>query len=176
MYFNLQPILQNDLVLLRPLENSYFDPLYQVASDPLIWVQHPCNDRYKLYVFHAFFDYAIKSKGAFIIIDQKTNQRIGSTRFKMLAGVETAVEIGWSFLAHAYWGGHYNKSIKQLMCNYAFKTVDNVIFYIGKNNIRSQKAVEKIGGMRISSLEFKALLTDNPDTFTYRINKNEWNP
>ncbi len=65
--------------------------------------------------------------------------------------LKCAVEIGWSFLSRKYWGGVYNKSIKKLLIDYAFESLEDVIFYIGKENIRSQKAVEKIGGIRITN-------------------------
>jgi len=53
--FNLQPVFKGELLELRPLRPEDFDALYAVASDPLIWEQHPSNDRYKKDVFEGFF-------------------------------------------------------------------------------------------------------------------------
>jgi len=108
---NLQPTLENDLIILRPLIEDDFEALYVVAKDPLIWEQHPCWDRYKREVFSEFFKESIRSKGALIIIDKSSNSIIGSTRFKPVNNVENAIEIGWSFLSRYYWGGKYNKSV-----------------------------------------------------------------
>jgi RimJ/RimL family protein N-acetyltransferase len=172
--FNLQPILESESVFLRPLNGQDFESLYQVAKDPLIWEQHPNNDRYKRDVFEIFFKDSMESKGALLVIDKENNKVIGSSRFKRINGVDSAVEIGWSFLKRKYWGGKYNKSVKTLMINHAFNSFEDVIFYIGKDNIRSQKAVEKIGGIRITKSEYQHLIKKNEHEFTYRIGKSEW--
>jgi RimJ/RimL family protein N-acetyltransferase len=172
---NLQATLENELLLLRPLEESDFDELYSVAKDPLIWEQHPNYDRYEKAVFAEFFTDALKSGGALIIIDKSSSKVIGSSRFNSILTAENAIEIGWSFLSRAYWGGKYNKAVKSLMINHAFESKEDIIFYIDKENIRSQKAVEKIGGYRISGTEFKHLVKDNQTDWTFRINKKDWN-
>ncbi len=172
--FNLQPTLENELVILRPLNEQDFEPLYQVAKDPLIWEQHPNSDRFKRDVYSAFFKDSMESKGALIVIDKTSSEVIGSTRFNQIKGAEYAVEIGWSFLSRKYWGGIYNKSMKKLMIDYAFKSLEDVIFYIGKENIRSQKAVERIGGIRITESKYQHLIKVGQNDFTFRINKNNW--
>jgi len=58
------------------------------------------------------------------------------------------VEIGWTFLGRAYWGGRYNGEMKRLMLDHAFRSVNRVIFVIGPDNRRSQRAVEKLGAVR----------------------------
>jgi len=151
MNINLQPTLQGSLVKLRPLRESDFDELYSVACDPLIWEQHPANDRFQRSVFERFFDDAIKSKGAFVAIDLKNNRVIGSSRYNAFNAEQNSIEIGWSFLARSYWGGVYNAEMKQLMLQHIFQFVNAVNFIIGPDNIRSQKAVKKIGGVKISS-------------------------
>ena len=174
MSFDLNPTLENELIFLRALKEQDLDPLYQVAKDPLIWEQHPCNDRYKRDVFETFFKESLDSKGALLVIDKENNEVIGSSRFKLIDGVESAVEIGWSFLSRKYWGGKYNKSMKILMIDYAFNIIEDIIFYIGKDNIRSQKAVEKIGGVRITGPKYQHLVRKNENENTYRISKNDW--
>src|SRR5437867_2338673 len=105
--FDLQPKLENELLLLRPLREEDFENLYKVASDPLIWEQHPAKDRCERDVFELFFRDAMKSSGAFVVIDKKLGQIIGSTRFHAVKETENAIEIGWTFLARKYWGGYY---------------------------------------------------------------------
>lgn len=146
MIFDLQPTLKGKLVELRPLRAEDFDALYAVASDPLIWEQHPASDRYQEPVFREFFRGAMESTGAFAVIDAVDGCMIGSTRF---CGLDEGreVEIGWTFLARKYWGGRYNGEMKQLMLAHAFRFVDRVIFVIGPKNLRSRRAVEKIGGV-----------------------------
>ena len=171
---NLQPTLENELVILRPLKESDFDALYVIAKDPLIWEQHPCKDRYTTNGYKDFFEESIDSGGALIVTDKSTNKVIGSSRFKHIENVQNAIEIGWSFLSREYWGGKYNKSVKKLMIDYAFRFMEDIIFYIGANNIRSQKAVEKIGGQRIVDPKFKHLIKVGDTDWTYRINRNDW--
>ena len=153
MTFDLQPILSGDLVKLRPLKREDFEPLFAAASDPLIWEQHPESDRYTRKVFQNYFDGAMESKGAFAIIDQKSGRIIGSSRYCNLKETKSEVEIGWTFLERAFWGGTYNRELKSLMLDHAFRFVDRVLFVVGENNIRSQKALEKIGAKFLKKAE-----------------------
>jgi RimJ/RimL family protein N-acetyltransferase len=148
MSFDLQPHLKGELIELRPLRRDDSNDLFAVASDPLIWEQHPESDRYKEEVFKIFFEGALESGGAFAVVDNKTQQIIGSTRFHGYDPEKSEVEIGWTFLARRYWGGPYNAEMKRLMLTHAFKFVENVVFFVGENNIRSQKATEKIGAIK----------------------------
>ena len=167
---DLQPTLKNELVRIRPLHIKDLEPLYEVAKDPKIWEQHPCK-RYLRSEFEKFFTELIESNGALILLDNMTNRIIGSSRFKKVEGFPNGIEIGWTFLDREYWGGKYNKKVKDLMINYAFNYVDNVLFYVAKNNIRSQKAVEKINGKKISKSEFPKLPKTSPDTETFVIKR-----
>jgi N-acetyltransferase len=148
MSFNLQPHLKGELIELRSLTPEDWDDLFAIASDPLIWEQHPESDRYKEDVFKVFFREALESGGAFVVIDSESQQIIGSTRYYGYDPEKSEIEIGWTFLARRYWGGRYNREMKELMLNHAFKFVENVVFFVGVKNVRSQKAMEKIGANR----------------------------
>ena len=147
MMFDRQPTLTGELLELRPLRQDDWAALFAVASDLLIWEQHPDSDRYKEDVFRQFFADALNSRGALVAIDHATGQIIGSSRYHALDAAERGVEIGWTFLARRYWGGRYNGEMKRLMLEHAFKTVDQVLFIIGPENRRSRRAVEKIGAV-----------------------------
>jgi RimJ/RimL family protein N-acetyltransferase len=153
MTFNLQPYLKGELIELRPLVPEDWNDLFAVAADPLIWEQHPESDRYKQDVFKGFFKDALESGGAFVVIDTKSKRIIGSTRFYGYDPEKSEIEIGWTFLARKYWGGRYNREMKQLMLAHAFQFVENVVFYVGENNIRSQKATEKIGAIKSGMMQ-----------------------
>ena len=148
MSFDLQPTLEGELVRLRPLRGDDWDDLYAVASDPLIWEQHPCNDRHEEEVFREFFREALECGGALLIRDAKDNRVIGSSRFDRLDEEKSEIEIGWTFLARSHWGGVHNRELKKLMLDHAFRFVRSVVFLVGPQNLRSQRAVEKIGGVR----------------------------
>jgi N-acetyltransferase len=149
--FDLQPTLKGDLIELRPLRPEDFHDLYAVAADPLIWQQHPVRDRYKEDVFKGFFRGAMESRGALIVIDCSDGEVIGSSRFHGYDKERSEVEIGWTFLARSHWGGLYNREMKQLMLQHAFRFVTSVIFLVGPQNLRSQRAIEKIGAVRVGS-------------------------
>src|SRR5215510_5964302 len=114
MDFELQPNLVGKLVELRPLRPEDWDQLYAVASDPLIWELHPVRDRYREDVFHEFFNEALESGGAFAVLDRPSGMVIGSSRYAGYDPVGSEIEIGWTFLARAYWGGAYNGEMKHL--------------------------------------------------------------
>jgi RimJ/RimL family protein N-acetyltransferase len=164
--FELQPHLAGDLIEVRPLRPDDWKSLFAVASDPLIWEQHPASDRYKEEVFREFFREALASGGALVVIDRNTREIIGSSRYFGLDAGEREIEIGWTFLARSYWGGHYNGELKRLMLEHAFKFVESVIFKIGPTNFRSRRAVEKIGGVLIKEQD-----SNSVEPVVYRIRK-----
>jgi RimJ/RimL family protein N-acetyltransferase len=151
MPFDLQPTLKGELLHLRPLRPEDYDSLYAVASDPLIWEQHPSNDRYQVDVFKVFFREALESGGALLAVDAGDGRVIGSSRFHGYCEERREIEIGWTFLARSHWGGRFNHEMKKLMLQHAFRFVDRVIFVVGPNNLRSQRALEKIGAVRAGS-------------------------
>jgi RimJ/RimL family protein N-acetyltransferase len=161
----LQPTLNNHFILLEPLVVNDFDALFAVAADPLIWEQHPDKLRFQKEVFQKYFDSAIESKGAFIIIDKLTNEIIGSSRYYDFDEIKSEVKVGYTFIARKYWGTNCNKSLKKLMIDYAFEYVETVLFSIGENNIRSQKATQKMGAQ---------YLKKEGNSFIYLISKMNW--
>jgi len=154
--FDLQTTLTGDLIELRPLQPDDFDALFSAASDPLIWEQHPESDRYQREVFQRFFDGALESKGAFAIIERMSGRIIGSSRYCNLDLTNREVEVGWTFLEREFWGGTYNRELKQLMLDHAFRFVDRVLFVVGEQNFRSQKALEKIGARFLKKAQLPA--------------------
>jgi RimJ/RimL family protein N-acetyltransferase len=151
MSFDLQPTLEGELLQLRPLREDDWEALFAVASDPLIWEQHPQPTRYQESVFRVYFREAMESGGAFAVIDKKDGRIIGSTRFVGYDEERGEIEIGYTFLAREYWGGAYNREMKDLLLCHAFRFVRHVVFLVGPTNWRSQKAMEKIGGVRVAN-------------------------
>jgi RimJ/RimL family protein N-acetyltransferase len=151
MSFELQPVLRGQLLWLRPLREEDWDQLYAVASDPLIWEQHPEPERYREDVFRVYFRGAMESGGAFVVLDAKDDRVIGSSRYLGYDPDRSEIEIGYTFLARPYWGGVYNREMKDLMLRHAFRFVRHVAFLVGLENWRSQKAMEKIGGRRVAN-------------------------
>lgn len=151
MSFDLQPTLRGKLIELRPLRPDDFDALYDAGRDPLIWEQHPEHDRYTPDVFRRYFDGGIASGGAFAVVDLASGRIIGSSRYADYKPLEREIEIGWTFLERTYWGGEYNRELKKLMVDHALRFVDRVVYRVGENNLRSQKALQKIEARSLSS-------------------------
>lgn len=165
---NLQPTLANEIITIKPIQKEDFEALFAIASDELLWEQHPNKDRYKKEEFQLFFENAIQSKGAFIVINNKTNEIIGSSRYYEFNEVEKSIVIGYTFISRAFWGKNYNSSLKELMINYAFQFVNKVYFHVGETNYRSQKAVEKLGAIKIGEIKSENLSKIN---WVYQLKK-----
>ncbi len=167
----MQPKLKGEHLELRPLTDEDFPALYKAASDPLIWELHPQPDRYKPDVFKSFFDEALKSKGSFAIIDAKISEIIGTSRFYDYLAEDSSVIIGYTFLTRKYWGGACNYDLKKLMVNYALKHVKTTYFQVGLKNLRSQKAMEKIGGINTGIQEIPVSYAPPKKSYVYKIEK-----
>lgn len=174
MTFSIQPVLENDTVLLQPLEENDFEALYEVASDEMIWIQHPNKDRWKKEVFQSFFEGAIKSKGAFKIIDKESGSVAGSSRFYDYNEKEKSIFIGYTFYAVLFWGTGFNPSVKKIMMEYIFQYVDKVRFHIGATNFRSQTAITRIGAIKIAEEEVAYYNEPSRLNFVYEIDKANW--
>ncbi len=157
----LQPTLYNPAVTLRPLAAGDWPALFAAASDPLIWAGHPAHDRWQEPVFRAFFEDALASGGALVAIDPASGAIIGSSRYDRERAEPGEIEIGWTFLARSHWGGATNAAMKALMVGHALQTFDRVIFLVGDTNIRSRRAMEKIGGV-LTTREHHAELAGGP--------------
>jgi len=170
--FNMQPeFLENEILKLIPLEENHFEDLYKVASDPLVWEQHPNKNRYERDVFQNFFEGAIESKGAFLILDKTTNEIAGSTRFYDYEPENNSIFIGYTFYGRNFWGTGFNPQVKKIMLDYAFQFVDKVRFHIGAENYRSQKAIEKLGAEKIDEINVAYHNEPSRHNFVYEIRK-----
>jgi len=143
--FDPQPRLVGPTLELRPIAEADYDAVHAAASDPLIWEQHPDPLRWREDRFREWWRGAMEGK-ALVVIDRARGRIVGSTRYLAYTGEE--VEIGWTFLARSHWGGRANGEMKRLMLEHAFRHVPRVVFLVGPDNVRSQRAVEKIGGVR----------------------------
>jgi RimJ/RimL family protein N-acetyltransferase len=144
--FDYQPHLSGELLDLRPVRATDFDGLFAAASDPEVWALHPHSDRWQAPAFRAYFEEGLASGGALVAIAKADGAIAGWSRYSAQYGQSGEMEIGWTFLGRAYWGGAYNGEMKRLMLDHAFRFVDRIIFRIGERNLRSRRAVEKIGG------------------------------
>lgn len=170
-----QKQLADAIVRLDPLCADDFDRLYAVASDPLVWSQHPNPDRWQRDVFRNFFDGAMQSGGAYLIVDQGTNAVIGSTRFYGFDAATREVHIGYTFLARSHWGGVFNPAVKRLMLDHAFGSgIDRVLFHIGVENKRSRIAIERLGARFVREVDVAYHGESVKRNAVYAIERADW--
>ena len=174
MKFDLQPTLTSELIKITPLKENDFDELYTVASDPLLWEQHPNKNRYQLEVFRNFFKGAIESNGALLVHEIATGKVIGNSRYYDLDTENNSVTIGYTFISRDCWGKNYNWELKKLMFDHAFKYVSKVILHIGATNFRSQKSIEKIGAIKVGVLDVAYYGESVKTNFVYEVQKEDW--
>ncbi len=155
-----QPTLIGPSITVRPIAAGDWPELFAAASDPKIWEIHPVPERYTKAEFRKFFDGALNGKMGFVFVDRASTKLIGSSRFYGYEPVFSEVEIGWTFIVRKHWGGAANREVKRLMLDHAFAFVDTVVFWVGDTNLRSQRAMTKIGGIKRAGLFTRALSGD----------------
>lgn len=142
---DMQPRLEGPTLLLRPLQPADRAALWEVSRDPLIWAQHPNPERATPEGFAAFFDAALDSGGALAVVERASGRIIGTSRYYDWDPQESGIAIGYTFLARDFWGGAANGEMKRLMIEHALQVVRTVWFHVATTNLRSRRAMEKIG-------------------------------
>ena len=174
MNFSIQTPLETSRTRLDPLEETDFERLFAVASDPKIWAQHPNKDRWREAVFTNFFQGAMQSGGAFIITEKKSGKAMGSTRFYNYNAQENSLFIGYTFFAHVYWGKGYNAEVKTAMLDFIFQFVSKVYLHIGANNIPSQISITRLGAEKIGEEQVAYYGEPSRHNFVYTFLKEKW--
>lgn len=174
MAISIQTTLENEALLLQPLQEVDFNALYEVACDSKIWEQHPNKDRWQMAEFQKFFDAAIESKGAFKIMHKVTDTIIGSSRYYNYYAEKDYILIGYTFYNVTSWGTGINTAVKKLMLDYIFQYVSTVIFHVGKTNFRSQIAINRLGSTRLEADEISNFGELSDANFAYKLNKDVW--
>lgn len=174
MNFSIQAPLENENYRLEPLQDTDFERLYAVASDPKIWEQHPNRERYKRDVFRTFFEGAVQSGGAYLVLDRKSGEVLGSTRFYDYDDEKESILIGYTFYGTNSWGKQVNPAVKKLMLDYIFQYVKTVLFHVGKENFRSRKAMERLGAEMIGEEEVTYFGESPKINVVFEIRRENW--
>lgn len=147
--FDFQPHLCGELIRVDPLDLADFDGLAQCAADPQIWALHPATNRWQRPAFEAYLRDALGDRGGLVVRDLASGAMIGFSRYSQRFSGPGRIEIGWTFLDRAHWGGGYNADLKRVMLKHALAYFDRALFRTGADNLRSRRAVEKIGARQI---------------------------
>jgi RimJ/RimL family protein N-acetyltransferase len=175
-------VLKGETVDLIPLEKEHFDELYLAASDKELWkfIPSDCSIRGS---FNKGYNLALeeKDKGTcypFVIYHKPTGKMIGSTRLMDIVQRDEKLEIGFTWLVKEYWGTGINFECKLLLLTFCFTVLKarRVQIKTDENNLRSRKAIEKIGG-QFEGILRKDRIRDNStsrNTAYYSILDDEW--
>lgn len=177
------PLLENEYVKLSLLDVSNYKHLTDIASQKDLLFYSPSDistpDALREYVQTAVDDFYHKTAMPFIIFDKTKNRYAGSTRFGLINWEHKVLHIGWTWIGKEFQGTELNKNMKFLMLQYAFETLEfeKVEFRIDERNLRSRKAVEKIGATLEGILRSDTVMLDGfrRSTCCYGILKSEWN-
>lgn len=182
MQHDLSLILENEFVLLSPLTLENYENLISVAAQEKL-VQYSPSDIYTPETLRNYVSTALAQKERqtsipFIVFDKKNQQYAGSSRYMNINCKNKVLEIGSTWIGKEFQGSGLNAQMKHLMINYAFDVMgfEKIEFRIDERNIRSRKAVEKLGGILEGILRNNVFLLDGfkRNTCCYGILKNEW--
>ncbi|MDR0194592.1 MAG: GNAT family N-acetyltransferase [Myroides sp.] len=175
-------ILTGETVTLLPLELHHLEELYIAGADKVLWKLVPTDCSIKE-TFISNYTTAIEARDKgiqypFVIIDNETNKIIGSTRLFEIYHADKKLEIGWSWITQPYWGTIVNLESKLLLLTYCFETLqtNRVQLKTKDDNIRSRKAIEKIGGVFEGILRKDKIQEDGTtrNAAYYSILDDEW--
>lgn len=174
MNFEWLPVLEGPALRMRPATEADRDALYAMASDPQIWAMHPAHDRHLRPVFDAFLDLAFGDRGGLVAEDRQTGRALGFSRYSTMRALPGEIEIGWTFLMRECWGTGVNSQMKQLMIDHGLGFYDRIIFLIGEDNLRSRRAVAKLGAIwdgRAVDIEAAGRMVRN---LVYELSRENW--
>ena len=171
---DLQPVLKGVTLELRPLARADFEALYRAASDPAIWEMHPDSERYQREIFQSrFFEGAIASGGALVIVEGDSGRIVGSSRYYDWQPDTKEISVGYTFIERGHWGRGSNREVKDLMLQYIYQWAEVVWFHVAESNMRSRRSVEKLGA--ILSHEEERELDGRPFTqLYYKLDASEY--
>ena len=140
-------ILRDDLLELRPLAEADREGLYQAASDPRTWEQHPARHRAQREVFEPYFDFLLNAGGTLVASRREDGVILGCSRLYPEVDQPDQWGIGFTFLGCAYWGGAWNRRMKALMVGHVLASRPAVWLHIAPDNMRSQIASGRVGAV-----------------------------
>lgn len=145
-------ILENEYVLLRPLERTDFNHLMEYSeNEPEIWDYNAggANGKENLekYIKNAVTQRENEKEYPFIVFDKTAQKYVGSTRFYAVFSENKTIEIGYTWYGQHYQGTGINKNCKFLLLAFAFDTLqmERVAFAANNKNTRSLNAMKSIG-------------------------------
>jgi RimJ/RimL family protein N-acetyltransferase len=178
-------LLTGKHVFLTLLQPADIPDLQILSRDERIWeytktllVNESFDQQFETYIHNALDDRFSGGQCSFVIRDAASHRILGMTRFYKVEPSHKRLSIGYTWYIPQVWGQVHNKECKLLLLQYAFETLlyQRVEFEVAHQNVRSQKAVEKIGGIKEGMLRKHGLHADGTmrHTFVFSIVDDEW--
>jgi RimJ/RimL family protein N-acetyltransferase len=176
-------ILENDRVLLRPLQQTDAGHLLSISvNEPETWQYSSKTaageDALKNYIAEALEQRKTGKEYPFVVFDKQEQAYAGSTRFYDIQPENGALQLGYTWYGKAFRGTGMNKHCKFLLLALAFETLgaERVEFRADARNDRSIAAMKSIGCKVEGTIRNHMLLTDGTrrDSIILSILKNEW--
>lgn len=169
-------------VSLIPLDESHFETLINLAKDYRIWQDYAIDGCDTIKLKSSLETSLIERKSGmqypFVIIMNDGSKMVGSTRFLDIQPMHKKLEIGWTWLYPNYWGTKINLECKLLLLTYCFEEIKakRVQLKTDENNIRSRKAIDKIGEQYEGVLRNDMIKDDGSkrNSAYYSIINTEW--
>lgn len=170
-----QPTLTDGHFSISPLRETDIPVLAKAACDPGIWEQHPSKERG---VEAHFIPYAhtLLNAGGTVVFEKIDEKRIiGCSRFYDAPNAAGDIAIGFTFIEREFWGQGVNKALKRMMIDHIFQSRDQLWLHIAPENIRSQRATEKLGARKLEAMAIDPLNTGKTSLhYCYRLSKSDW--
>ncbi|SER44431.1 Protein N-acetyltransferase, RimJ/RimL family [Gracilibacillus ureilyticus] len=174
--------LEGEFVKLAVMNSSHTKELFNAAKDASIWRHLPKTiqvfDDMQLFVNEAIEKMETGTEIPFVIIDKQSDEIVGSTRFLDISNFTRSLEIGWTWLTPHVWGTKVNMECKYLLLKYCFEKLNliRVQLKTDEQNIRSQKAIERIGCKKEGILRNHMIRKDGTyrNSVIYSIIENDW--
>lgn len=174
--------LVGEKIRIVPMERHHIQGLYEIGNDKMIWSHLPKTIE-TLNDMNTFVEEALENKEngkefPFVVLHHDNDRIIGSTRFLDISNLNKSLEIGWTWYVPSVWGTHINIECKYLLLKYCFETLKliRVQFKTDERNVRSQKAIEKIGGVKEGVLRNHMIRKDGTfrNSVFYSVIESDW--
>ncbi|MHA4961683.1 GNAT family N-acetyltransferase [Bacillus subtilis] len=174
--------LTGELIRVVPMDKSHIQGLYEAAKDENIWAHLPKTIT-TLHDMEAFVEEALQTKECgtefpFVIIHRESGKIVGTTRFLYMSSASRSLEIGWTWFHPSVWGTSVNSECKYLLLQYCFERLNTirVQFKTDERNIRSQKAIERLGAVKEGILRNQMIRKDGTfrNSLFYSLIDRDW--
>ncbi len=180
---HIEPVtLEGNLVRLEPLSYAHADGLWEAGQYEQIWT-YMSTAFQKREDADSYVEAAITARNEgkelpFVIVEKRSNRVIGSTRFGNISRQDKGLEIGWTWLTPSVWKTPVNTECKWLLLRHCFEELGciRVQLKTDSRNLNSQRAIERIGGVREGVLRNHMILHDGyvRDSVYFSILDREW--